>query len=342
MKIRNARGAATITATALAMSLGLAACGGGGGEGDSVTMRLGHVFPEGSEIDEAADSFAAAVEERTDGAVTIDVFAGGQIGSDEEMATALNSGTQEAAILSQGSAGFGDPSQLGNLPYLVSNSEQADEVFFGDGFIAEWDKKTLKENGIIGLEFVENGFRALSNSKRKVESPDDVKGLKVRAPSTDMIISIFDTWGAQATAIPFPELYTALEQGTVDGQENGVTLFRDSKFGEVQKYFTDTRYTFATAVFSVSETTWNGLSEDQQSILQEEAEKASLQQRKDVRANVQAALDELKGQIDVTVLSDEQLEEWKASTQPVYEQARKTFGSDTIDDLLAAVDAAQS
>ena len=322
-----------------ALAITLTACGGGASGGDAaVTMNLGHVFPEGSEIDEAADAFAKSVEEKTDGSVKINVFPGGQIGSDEEMATALNAGTQEAAILSQGSSGFGDRAQLGNLPYLVGNSDEADQLFFGDGWIAEWDRETLKKNGIVGLEFVENGFRGLSNSKHKVETPDDVKGLKVRAPSSDLIIDIFSNWGGQAVAIPFPELYTALEQGTVDGQENGVTLFNDSKLYEVQDYYTDTRYTFATAVFSVAQSTWDKLSKEQQGILQSEAEAASLSQRTAVRASVETALDSLKSKIDVTVLTDDQIEDWRESVQPLYEKARGTYGAETMDELLAAVD----
>ncbi|KWX57363.1 TRAP transporter substrate-binding protein [Mycobacterium sp. NAZ190054] len=346
MNITGARRTAALLATA---SLVLAACGGGGGGGDAggaaagppVTMNLGHVFPDGSEIDNAADAFAEAVGERTGGSVTVNVFPGGQIGSDEEMATALNSGSQEAAILSQGSSGFGTRVQLGNLPYLVSNEEEADALFYGDGFIAQFDKETLAQNGIHGLEFVENGFRALSNSVRPVRSPADVAGLKVRVPSSDLLIDIFDTWGAQATAIPFPELYTALEQGTVDGQENGVILFRDSNFAEVQPYFTDTRYTYATAVFCVSQLTWDTLSAEQQTVLQEEAEAASLDQRAASRASTQAALDEIAQSIEVITPTDEEFDVWRDSVQPVYDQARDTFGPDVIDNLLAAVEEAR-
>lgn len=333
------------------LTAALTACGGGGGApagdggaagGPPVTMNLGHVFPDNSEIDNAADEFAAAVAERSGGSITINVFPGGQIGSDEEMATALNGGTQEAAILSQGSSGFGHRVQLGNLPYLVSNEEEADKLFFGDGFIAEYDKETLSQNGIHGLEFVENGFRALSNRVRPVRTPADLAGLKIRVPSSDQLIQIFNLWGAQPTAIPFPELYTALEQGTVDGQENGVTLFRDSNFAEVQPYFTDTRYTYATAVFGVSQMIWDGLTPDQQTILQEEAENASLAQRDAVRGESQAATDEIAGEIEVISLSDDELQVWRDSVQPIYDQARETFGSDTINDLMAAVEEARS
>ncbi|MGV9800890.1 TRAP transporter substrate-binding protein [Mycobacterium sp. NPDC003449] len=344
MKITRARRAAALIATA---GLFLAACGGGGGTGAGnaagppVAMNLGHVFPDGSEIDNAADAFAAAVAERSNGSLTVNVFPGGQIGSDEEMATALNSGSQEAAILSQGSSGFGTRVQLGNLPYLVSTDEEADALFFGDGYIANFDKETLAQNGIHGLEFVENGFRALSNSARPVRTPADVAGLKIRVPSSDLLISIFGNWKAQATAIPFPELYTALEQGTVDGQENGVMLFRDSNFAEVQPFLTDTRYTYSTAVFCVSQLTWDTMSPEQQAILQEEAEKASLAQRTASRASTQAALDEIAGTVEVTTLSDADLAKWRDSVQPIYEQARDTFGADVMDDLLAAVEKAR-
>jgi TRAP-type C4-dicarboxylate transport system substrate-binding protein len=176
---------------------------------------------------------------------------------------------------------------------------------------------------------------------RPIRTPADVANLKIRVPSSDQLIQIFNLWGAQPTAIPFPELYTALEQGTVDGQENGVTLFRDSNFAEVQPYFTDNRYTYATAVFCVSQMIWDGLAPEQQTILQEEAENASLGQRDSVRGASQAAMDELSGQIDVISLSDAEFTVWRDSVQPIYDQARETFGADTIDDLLAAVENAR-
>lgn len=349
MKTINRRLKASLSVvSALALAASLAACGGsnsagdGDGGGPSVTMSLGHVFPDGSAIDNAADAFAANVKKKTDGKVTINVFPGGQIGSDEEMATALNSGTQEAAILSVGSSGFGDRVQLQNIPYIVSSFDEADKVYYGDGFMAKWDRETMEKNGIHGLEFVENGFRGLSNSKHKVELPADVAGLKVRAPSSDLIIDIFANWKSKAVAIPFPELYTALEQGTVDGQENGVTLFNDSKLYEVQKYYTDTRYTYATALFVVSKSVWDGLSADQQKILDDESVAASLEQRKQVRAQSESALEDLKGKIDVTVPTAEQFVAWRESVKPIWDDARKKFGADAFDKLMAAAEAAQS
>jgi len=318
----------------------MAACGsGGGGSADgSVTMNLGHIFPSGSATDNAAKAFAEAVNERTDGAVKINVFPGGEIGGDEEMATNLSAGTQEAAVLNQSGSGFSARVELGNLPFLVSTEEQADQLFYGDGFIAEFDKETMAQNGIHVLSFVENGFRAFSNSKRPVELPEDIKGLKVRAPSSDLFISIIENWGAQAVAMAFPELYVALEQGTVDGQDNGVTLFRDANFAEVQPYFTDTRYSYATAAIVVSQPVWDSLSEEQQLILQEEADKASVAQREESRANAAEALEEIMSQIDVVTLTDEQLEVWRQSVQPIYDAADEKFGEDVMADLTAALD----
>jgi tripartite ATP-independent transporter DctP family solute receptor len=327
------------------------ACGGGeagggetgGGETaaasdcESTDLDLGYVFPDASVIDQAAEQLAEDVSEGTDGQVTINLFPGGQLGSDEEMATAMSGGTQDASILSIGSSGFGDRVQLGNLPYLVSSFEEADALYYGDGFMAEWDRETFGQNNIVGLESFENGFRGLSNSVREVKVPEDVEGLKIRAPSSQIILDIFANWGSQAVAIPFPELYTALEQGTVDGQENGVTLFNDSKLYEVQDYYTDTRYIYAVAKMGVTQTVWDTLCADHQEVIEQATLDASLWQRETVRDQNDAALEAIGEQIDVYVPTDEEFEEWATSVEPIIDAAGATFGDDVIADLKAAV-----
>lgn len=327
------------------------ACGGGGGGEESgggeaaaasdcedVTLDLGYVFPADSVIDQAAQRLAEDASEATDGQVTINLFPGGQLGSDEEMATAMSGGTQDASILSIGSSGFGERVQLGNLPYLVSSFDEADALYYGDGFMAEWDRETFAQNNIVGLESFENGFRGLSNSVREVKVPEDVAGLKIRAPSSQIILDIFANWGSQAVAIPFPELYTALEQGTVDGQENGVTLFNDSKLYEVQDYYTDTRYIYAVAKMGVTQTVWDTLCADQQEAMEQATLDASLWQRETVREQNDAALEAIGEQIDVYVPTDAEFEEWAQSVEPIIDASGATFGEDVIADLKAAVE----
>lgn len=336
--LRSRTGGALVLAALLVL---VSACGGGGegGEGDqpSVSINLGYVFPDGSVIDQSAERFAQAVSERTDGSVTINLFPGGQLGGDEEMATAMSAGTLDASILSIGSSGFGDRVQLGNLPYLVSSYEEADQLYYSDGFIGEWDRETLRQNNIVGLEAVENGFRGLSNNVREVQRPADVAGLTVRAPSSQIIIDIFANWNSQAVAIPFPELYTALEQGTVDGQENGVTLFYDSNFHEVQEFYTDTRYIYAVAIYSVSQPVWDRLSPEQQEIVQAAAVEASQWQRETARADVEQKLAELGTMIDVYIPTEEDFDAFTESVQPIIDRSQSIFGADVIADLRAAV-----
>lgn len=329
------------------------ACGSDGGtsaggnaaaasECSSVELDLGYVFPAGSVIDQAAARFKADVAKATEEKVTVNLFPGGQLGSDEEMATAMSGGTQDASILSIGSSGFGERVQLGNLPYLVSSFEEADALYYGDGFMAKWDQETFEQNNIVGLESFENGFRGLSNSKREVKVPADVKGLKVRAPSSQIILDIFANWGSQAVAIPFPELYTALEQGTVDGQENGVTLFNDSKLFEVQDHYTDTRYIYAVAKMGVTKNVWDGLCAEHQDVIEKASVDASLWQRDTVRAANDAALKAIDEKISVYVPTDEEFGVWADSVKPVIDASQKTFGADVIADLRAAVDEIKS
>lgn len=321
---------------------GAAAGGGGGGGGESVDLRLAHVFPESSPVHEAATTFAEDVETRTDGSVDVTVFPGGALGGDREMGEGLIRGDLDCAMINHPAAGIDPRLQLGFLPYIVSSYDAADELFYGDGLIAQNDREVLDELGVHALAFYENDFRGLTNDQRPVTSPEDLQGLKIRVPELPAYVNLFEAWGAQPLPIAFPELYTALQQGTVDGQDNGVVLTFDSKFQEVQKFFTRTNHAYGAGVLACNNQIWDRLSEEQKTELTEAAEEATRQQVEANRATVEEKLAGLReAGIEVTELTPEQIDEFREVRDDVWGAYEDTFGADFLADLREAADEAE-
>lgn len=318
----------------------LAGCGGGnGGSGDATKVRMAHVFPASSAIHEAAEQFASDVDEATNGGVDVTVYPSGQLGGDVEMGEGLVNGSLDCAWVNHPAAGMDDRLQAGFLPYVVTSYEGADELFYGDGVIAENDRKVLEELGVHALEFYENDFRGLTNSEQEVRTPDDLQGLKIRVPELPMYVDLFKAWGAQPLPIAFPELYTALQQGTVDGQDNGVILTYDSKFQEVQDYFTRTNHAYGAGVIACSKELWDSLSSGEQQALEDAADAASAAQVEANRASVEEKLQGLEDAgVQIYEPSEEELAQFKAASDKVWEQNAEIFGAEFLDEVRAAAE----
>ena len=258
-----------MTSVIVVLVLLLAACGGGetsttasGDNGDGKAagtkeFRLGMVAAQNSVQHQAAEKFADLVNEKTNGEISISVFPAGQIGSDESLGQDLSRGNLEFAFLNQGSmSGMDQLLDFHYLPYIVSNYAQADELYFGDGVIPQTMTETLADNGIKALGWYELEFRGLSNSKTPVETPADMKGLKLRVPGSQAIMSFFEAVGSQTVTIAMPELYTALQQGTVDGQDNGLLITYDNRLHETNPYYTRLNHVYATGTIAMSDSIW--------------------------------------------------------------------------------------
>ncbi len=339
----------TIAATGV-----LAACGGddeapanagasgAAADGPSVTLNVGYVFASGSPWDEGMQHFAELAKEATGGKVTIKTFPDSQIGADAEMATAMKAGNQDGALLNTGLSGFGDRVVLPNLPYLVKDYAAADKLNYGDGFLAEYERETMTENGLETLEFFEQGYRQLSNKDRPVRVPGDLKGLKVRTANSQLITDIGATWGAKPVSVPRGELYTGLSQGTVDGTETGLQLFSDLKLNEVQDHITLIDYVYSAPALVFSKKSWDKLSEAQQEALRKAAVEASEKQRENLRAEVPKSLEELKG-AGVTIVepTPEELAQWRDQSEKVLDKYETVFGAETMQQLRDAVQQAE-
>ncbi|WP_232302671.1 DctP family TRAP transporter solute-binding subunit [Elstera litoralis] len=187
--------------------------------------------------------FGDLVKEKTGGKITVSQFPGGQLGGDLQTVSALQGGTIDMTVLNAGLlVGLDKRFAVLDFPFLFAEPKEADAIV--DGPIGTKLHAGLAEKGLVGLGYWELGFRNVTNSKLPITKIEDFKGLKLRVLQSPLFIDLFNTLGANSVPMPFPELYAALEQKVVDGQENPMTTILGGKFNEVQKYVSETRHIY--------------------------------------------------------------------------------------------------
>ena len=241
---------------------------------------LGHVFPAGDAADTASKQFAELIKERTNGEVEITVFPNGQLGSDESLGRDLTRGAIEFAFLNVGSLTGLDPLlDIHYLPYIVTTNDEADRIFYNpDGILQRTLNESLEAHRIVPIGYFELGFRAVTNSKHPVNTVEELQGLKIRVPGSAAIQSFFEAAGSQVVTMPFTNLFVALQQGTVDGQDNGASLTYNARLFEAQRYMTLTNHTYAMGAIAVSKRFWDRLSPETQGIIKETATEVAADQ----------------------------------------------------------------
>ena len=230
-----------------------------------------------------AQKFVEVVEKKSGGKIKIKIYPNGTLGGEQQVAAAMQGGTVEVSMMS--------PAQLVgtikefvvlDFPFSFANTAQADAVL--DGPFGKKLMDYMPAKGWVGLGFMEQGYRSISNSKRPINKLEDIKGLKIRTILNPLYVEMFNTLGANAVPMPFPELYSAMETKTVDGQENPETTVDASKFYEVQKYFSATRHIYNPQMLMVGKKFWDSLSADEKKIFEEATVEARDVQRKAARA----------------------------------------------------------
>ncbi len=312
---------------------------------ESQELRLAYVFSTTSTQHEAAQRFAELVAERSDNRFTVSLFPNGQLGGDEAIGRALTNNTLELSFLSQGSLSGVDPLlDFYALPYIAPTYQTADELILrSDGVIQSTLREALGKHNIISLAPLEIGFRGFSNSKRPVHTPEDMRGIKIRVPGLSNIRAFFNTLRVQNTVIPYPDLFNALQQGTVDGQEGGINLFYPSRLFEAQKYFTNLNHVYDIATIVAGGQFWNGLSPSDRELFQaiaEEVSKGQIQASRQMTNTYIAKLEEAG--ISMVTLTADEMEPFKSAGQKVWEQRADVYGKERIAALLNEVEEASS
>lgn len=211
------------------------------------------------------------------------------------------------------------------LPFLFNSKEQSFAYFDQGETVKKIEEKFLEQTNVRALGYFYNDARALTNSKKAVTTPADMNGLKLRVMTSDVYIKTFEALGAAPVSMQFSELFSALQQGAVDGQDNGLILSMDSKFNEVQKYYTDLGHVQDTSVIFISEAFYKSLPEDLQKIVVQAAQEAVEKERQDYADKLDSYLEEMKKSMEVTILTDEQRAVFKDTCQPVYDWYRQTY-----------------
>ncbi|KAF1019771.1 MAG: hypothetical protein GAK30_02933 [Paracidovorax wautersii] len=285
-----------------------------------------------------AKKFAELVAAKSGDKLKVRTFAGGVLGGDLQTVSALQGGTVEITVLNAGilSAQVKEFAAF-DFPFLFNSAKEADAITdgsFGRGLL---DK--LADKNLVGLGYWDLGFRHVTNSKHAVTKLEDLSGLKIRVIQSPIYIDLFNTLGANATPMPFPEVYGALESKAVDGQENPASTILSSKLGEVQKYLTLTRHIYNPQALIVSRKFWDSLSNDERTIIRDAAAEATAFQRQVSRAKDQADLDQLKKDgVQVSELSPQELQRWRDKVKPVVAKHTAAVGEDTVKALYAELD----
>ncbi|MGW8324264.1 MAG: TRAP transporter substrate-binding protein [Desulfobacterales bacterium] len=255
-------------------------------------VKLGVVTKPGSAQNIAAEKFKELIEQRSNGNIKIQIFHSASLGNETEILQQVQMNTVQMAIITGGPFDTFDPIvRVVNYPFLFKSNEQADQIL--DGPLGAQILKSIESSGFKGLCFSENGFRNLTNNKRPVKSPEDVKGLKIRVMASTIHKAIWQDLGANPTPMPWP-IYTELEQGVIDGQENPLWVMEVYKFYEIQKYMTLTRHVYSFHIDVASLKWWKTLDSKTQDMIQKAMYEAAVFQRKQNRDNNAARLKFLK------------------------------------------------
>jgi tripartite ATP-independent transporter DctP family solute receptor len=244
-----------------------------------MTLRWAHFAQEDHPAHIAARQFAAEVERRTDGSIRFNIFPNNVLGNQNEQIQQIKLGIIDMGLPTQGQLDKYDAAfAVVMLPFVFDGPEHVYRVL--DGPAMEWMAPLAEKRGFVLLHNWDYGFRNLTNNVRPINTPDDVKGLKLRTPPELQLLASMEALGAVVQAIPFPELHLALSQHVVDGEENPIVVIYYNKFYEVQKHLALTRHVYNNMIHTISINTWKRLSPEQQAIFREEsAEAANLMRR---------------------------------------------------------------
>ncbi|KTG22830.1 C4-dicarboxylate ABC transporter substrate-binding protein [Idiomarina sp. WRN-38] len=291
---------------------------------DPVTLRLAHVVNEQDGFHIAATKLEELVEERTDGKVNIEIFPNASLGDERTLLEGMQIGTVDMGVITNGPvANFVEEMAVFELPFLFPSPEAAYSVL--DGPIGQELLDKLADVNLKGLAYAERGFRNLTNSERAVNSPEDLDGLRIRVMENPVYTDTFRELGANAIPMAWTEALTAMQQGTIDGQENPVNVIHSFKLDETQNYMTLSRHTYAPAIFVMGMPAWNQLPEAAQAVLEEAAQEAAEHERQvnaDMEAEQLAALREAGMEIN----DAPDMEAFQAAVAPVYEKYGEQFG----------------
>ena len=300
---------------------------------DKVVIKAAHAASTSNTGHLAFEFLGKELAEKTDGRITVEIFPNSQLGSERELVESIQLGNVDMTFVSSAVLGaFNKQFFALDIPFLFKDRAAVYRVL--DGKIGQDLLASLSKVGIKGLGYWENGFRQLTNSKKAIQSPDDLKGMKMRTMENEVHIAAWKEEGANPAPLAFGELFTALQQGTFDAQEGPINLFYDMKFYEVQKFITKTNHVYSPWPVLINPDLYNRLSDGDKKILDEAVQKTTDYQRKLAQEADEKAV---KAMTDVTIveLTPEQLEAFSSRMGPVQDMVKKRVGPEIVEAIIA-------
>ena len=303
-------------------------------------IKIGHGAAEAFHMHRALVKFEELVEAGSNGEIDVQIFPSSQMGPDREMIEGVQTGVLEMAIPpSSFFAGWDPAFAVIELPYMYASKDIAYEVLDGDagaGMLAR-----VENQGLVGLGWLELGVRNVTNNVRPIATPEDLEGVKLRTMKVPAHVATFETLGANPTPMNFGEVYSALQQGVIDGQENPLAIITSQRFYEVQKYLSTTAHVFAVYMPVISKPFFEGLSAEHQQLVRESMASARSYQAELVAAEDTAQLEEIRAAgVEVLELTAEQRQAFADKTESVRLQYRDEVGTEAYDAWVGAVAAA--
>jgi TRAP-type transport system periplasmic protein len=302
------------------------------------TIKLAYVNAKESAHDLGAKRFAELVDTKSGGKLTVKLFPGGTLGGEAAVASSLQGGILEMSMMGPGIlTGMDKDFGVFDTPFLFDDTKEADAIL--DGPVGKKLLDKLPDKGLVGLAYWDHGFRILTNSKRPVSKAEDIQGLKIRVQQIPVYIDMITALGANAVPMPFTELYTALETGAVDGQENPFVSVEVTKFFEVQKYASNTRHAYSPLLVLASKKFWDKLSNDERTVLLDAANEAKPYERETSRALDAKAVEILKSNgMTITDIPQEERARMRDMLKPVIEKHQKTINEALVQELHAELE----
>lgn len=313
-------------ALAATLAAGLAASWQAAGQ---TVLKINIAVAQNSHYGVAIDTFAREVERRTSGRYKLQTFYSAALGAERESVEGVQLGTLDLTLTSTGPLpNFVPEVAILDIPFLFRDYAHARAVL--DGPIGQELLAKFPSKGMVGLAWAENGFRHMTNSKRQVNVPEDLKGLKMRTMENPIHIEAYRQFGILPTPMAFTEVFTALQQGTVDGQENPLSVITAAKLDQVQKYLSLTGHVYSPAVFLMNKAQWDKLSDADKQAFLDAAREGVTANRARVDEDERKAVADLRAK-GMTVAENVDKAKFQATLGPVYADFAKRFGQANID-----------
>jgi len=305
-------------------------------------LQLGHVNPstDTDNLQYTCLAFAKKLEDLSGGTIQVKISGDSQLGTDREMIEGMQMGTVDMVLCMNSSLGaFISKFQVFDLPYMFENRNQVYGVFDDNELMGPLKEQLYNETGIVMLGMVDNGFRNCLNNIKPINNIDDIKGLKLRLPENAVWSACFTAFGASPTTMAFSEVYTACQQGTVDGFELPIASTYSGSYWEVCKYYSLTEHLFTALDLCMSGMTWDSFTEEQQRWIQESADYAVAQNRDYIQQVEDGWLTEIGEHMEVNTCADKSA--LISAAQGVYADYADEIGQELLESVMDKITSIQ-